>query len=91
MKLPEFITYCTLKNLIVTHEKLDPYWPRAWTETRKRNDYYKIVVENDNYLATITYGKDDSRIVYSRLTKVSVYNDEHMDQACLGTIMSKFV
>ena len=91
MNLDEFITYCTIADFVVMHERFHPSWPHAWKEQPLRNDYYKLVVENDNFLARITYGKDDYRIVQARLTKVYTTNDEHLEQAGLRDIIKAFL
>jgi hypothetical protein len=72
MTLPEFITYCTLKDLIVLHEPADVFK----TLTRTAGDRYKLVIENDNYLAVFTYIAGDHNILYSQLLKVDREFDE---------------
>jgi len=67
MKLPEFITYCTLKDLIVVHERLDNEWYANATNMQK------LVIENDNFLATIKYIHFANKysILYSELSEYS--------------------
>ena len=72
MKLLEFITYCTLKGLVVEHRRLDNEW-HAKIANKQR-----LMVENDSYFAVITYthfaGKHN--ILAVELSKVSTHSDE---------------
>ena len=87
MKLPEFITFCTLKGLIVLHERLDNEW------VADKVNKQKLVIENNDFLATITYTHftGEYNILATQLSEVTTYRDEPLDKADLGTIISKFV
>lgn len=71
MKLPEFISYCVLRDIVVFHEILDPSYPED------PGDIHKLIIEVKDYLATITYNKhnDNYKILYTELKIVTVLDD----------------
>jgi len=86
MNLGEFITYCTLKDIIVLHEKLDPVWPKD------PGDMHKLIIEVKDYIATITYRKYRSEydIVYTELKIVTVLDDLLCKNANYSDILEAF-
>jgi len=71
MNLDEFITYCTLKDYIVLHERLYGEWhANAANKT-------KLIIENDKFYATITYTHfaGQYNILYTSMAMVSARED----------------
>lgn len=86
MNFPEFLTYCELKDIIVLHVRLGNEWHA------KVANKQKLVIENDNFLATITYihvaGKYD--VLSTSLVRVHTHQDEFLSNDSLETIISTF-
>ena len=86
MKLDQFITYCTLKDLIVLHKRLDNEWVANAVNKQK------LVIENDDFLATIIYTHFTKKysILSASLTEVLTTYDKDTIETDLGTIIEKF-
>ena len=86
MTLPEFITYCTLKDYIVLHQRLDLEWHADKVNKQK------LIIENDNWLAVITYTHfaGQHNILYTSLAKVTVGEDSRIPGIDFDKIVSKF-
>lgn len=86
MKLPEFISYCKLKDIIVTHERLDHEWHANVCNKQK------LVIENDIYLAAIIYTHFSGEyiILDTALYKGYTFKDEPIHHNGLESIISTF-
>jgi len=86
MELPEFITYCALKDYIVLHERL--YGEYHANVCQKQ----KLIVENDKFYATITYTHfaGQYNILYTSLAMVSSRADTQIPGVDFNKIISKF-
>ena len=86
MDFGEFLTYCTIKDYIVSHERLDDEW------VADKVNKHKLVIENAKFLATITYihfaGKHTA--LYTELKTVHATYDKTIVDADIDLIISKF-
>ena len=68
MKLLEFITYCTVKGIVIDHEKLKTGQPVV-----NKCEFYKIHVQARSYSVVIEYARIDNhtKIIESSLRDYS--------------------